>query len=171
MIIIIYLQSCNPKPDIKLYWLSSCGKNYEVLDSTNIEHIDSTKFTTGIQRLIYFSKDTITYYVKMGAANASKTSIDSIDSIRVRLAFDTIIIIGPEQFFVQRYIQNEDVMDGGTEYYWSSAVGVYATHSSTWPGLTILQTNDESMNGKIVKLVKATVPKFFIRDKFKDIIN
>jgi hypothetical protein len=171
ILLILSVNSCKQKQNINYFWLASHGKNYERLDSIGIKRVETEIFKNGIQRLTYYSKDTMTYYVKPDAVKNSRTNIKSVDERTLRLDLDTTILISKDTLRVQKYILDEEIMDGGVEYYWSPEIGVFAIHSSTWPGLTVLTTNDSMLNRKIFPLTKATVPDFFIRDKFKSLIQ
>ncbi|AKD05322.1 hypothetical protein POKO110462_19220 [Pontibacter korlensis] len=115
--------------------------------------------------LSYFaSSDTLNYFT----VNSNLLFIDGSyqDGVLHQLV-DTTIIISDKEYRVAKYIQNEEVIDGGVVHYYTPQFGVFAIHSNTWSGLQYLQSTDSTKNKLIKRLIKATVPEFYVRGELK----
>lgn len=160
IILILYISSCTEKKELEYFWISSADNIH--FDTIHITSIRTDSLPSGAKTIEYFSEDTIAYFVRMDTLLGSQTNrFKNIDP-SLRLYSDTLIISGKDAFWIFKYIQNEDVEDGGKIHYWEKSIGIYSVHSTTWPGLTKLQTNDTILNEKINLLIDVTVPKFFI---------
>jgi hypothetical protein len=157
--------SCKQKQNVKHFYVSYRDREYEKADTNiifNIEKVE-TKDTT---KIIYYCQiDTLSYYFVNRKKDSSKIRSSYDYDGRIRPVSDTTVIIGKDSFNVTEYISNEFVTDGSSIHYFTPQFGVFTTHSGTWPGIRFLQTSDTVMNKKIIKLLKATVPDFFIRGK------
>ena len=116
--------------------------------------------------LSYFANDTLNYILLSKNRDSSLIG-GSYQHGYIRSFKDTTINTNGNTFKVIKYIQNEDVIDGGVIHYYNPEFGVFAIHSNTWPGLTYLQSTDSVQNKRVKLLIKATVPEFNIRGKLK----
>jgi hypothetical protein len=170
----ITFYSCNQEQHIKYYWVSVHGHEYEKSDTTQIiradksQNGDTAKFSyvTKFGSMNYFIiKDKDSSFI---ISNPKDSLIHPNDSIVfIRSFFDTSIILNNDTFKIKKYILDEFVTDGASIHYYEPTLGIFAAHSDTWPGLRYLQTNDTTLNKEIDALIKATVPKFFIRGKLE----
>ena len=169
--------SCTQKRQIRYYWVSFRGHEYEKSDTTQIMQVD--RFQNGDTSIFsYVTKfGSISYFI-MKNKDSSFLISNPKDSVNhpndslvfIRLFFDTSIIFHNDTFKIKKYICDEFVTDGASVYYYEPTLGIYVAHSNTWPGIRYLQTSDTIINKKIDALIKATVPGFFIRDKLKAIL-
>jgi len=101
-------------------------------------------------------------------SNPKNKLVNSKDSILfLRPFYDTSVVLDSDTLGVKEYVLNEFAIDGASIHYYEPALGIYAVHAKSWPGLRYLQTNDSTINKKIIALIKATVPKIFIPDKLE----
>ena len=157
--------SCKQKQNIRHFYVSYRDREYEKADTIIIFNIDKeeTKDTT---KIIYYCQiDTLSYYFVNHNRDSSKIKSSYDYDGKIRPVADTTVIIDKDTFNVTEYISNEFVTDGSLIHYFTPQFGVFTTHSGTWPGIRFLQTSDTATNRKIIKLLKATVPDFFIRGK------
>jgi hypothetical protein len=167
--IIIILESCNQTEE-KYYWVSF-DKRYENTDSNQIFHIEKTILSDTV-KFSYLSKlDTIKYFFLNGTRDSSFIEGYYKEDGHLRPLFDTTVLLDKDTFNVTEYILNEHTADGASIHYYVPTIGVYAIHSSTWPGITYLQTTGTLINRKIKRLMKITIPDFFIRGQFEKILN
>lgn len=158
--------SCTEKKQLKYFWVQTTD-NID-FDTTLISSIRTDSLPSGAKTIEYYSRDTISYFVRMDTLFGSQTNrFKSIDH-SLRLYSDTLIISGKDSFRVFKYIQNEAVEDGGIIHYWEKSIGIYSVHSTTWYDLTKLQTSDTLINNRINFLINLTVPAFFVGERKSD---
>lgn len=158
-----FFTSCSEKESPKYYWVAFLDKQYEKADTNQILHIDTIN-AADENKISFFSKhDTIQY--TLGKSNRDSSFIDGFYTKhgQLRPLADTSILLDKETCNITTYILDEFVADGASLHYYEPTIGIYAVHSSTWPGIIYLQTSDSLQNSKIKKLMKATIPEFFIR--------
>jgi|YelNatPaOPRAMG01_1025707.scaffolds.fasta_scaffold03086_1 hypothetical protein len=178
LLLTIVLFSCNQKEPTKYYWVSFHGHEYNKGDTTQIIHFDKTE-SGDTTKWDYKSKyGDLTYYIinnrdsSFIISKPKDSLIHSNDNIVFMRNFhDTSLILTQDTFHVKEFILDEFVTDGASIYYYTPLLGIYAGHSNTWPGIRYLQTNDTTINKQIDYLIKATVPKFFIRDTLEQILK
>ena len=159
--------SCEQKENPKYYWVEF-DKRYEKSDTNQIFHFNQTNSADSI-KLSYFSKlDTINYILVKSNRDSSLITGYYTQHGHLRPLLDTSILLSQETYSVTVYIFNEFVTDGASLHYYEPTIGIYAIHSSTWPGITYLQTTDSLVNNKIKRLMKATIPEFFIRGQLAE---
>lgn len=172
---LLILYSCNQHQNIKYYWITFHGREYENSETIQIIRFDKSR-NKDTTKLAYFDKyGSISYFIIKNKDSSFLISIprdilihptDSI--VYIRSFYDTSIVLSKDTFRVKKFILDEFVMDGASIHYYEPTLGIYATHSGTWPGLRYLQTTDTSINKQINQLIKATVPKFFIRGQLEN---
>lgn len=163
LFITFLLSSCKQKEVEKFYWLSFAGSDYEKIDTNRVFHIDNSQ--SGDTTIIsYFSqRDTIQYLLLNSKQDSSFIKSSYEDKGYLRPLFDTTILLNRDTFKIIEYGLNEFITDGSSLYYYTPRLGIFATHSGTWPGIKILQSSDTITNRKIKRLINAIVPKFYIR--------
>lgn len=162
--------SCRQEASKEYYWIRLRGHEYEKIDTVrisrfnNIRHDDTTtlSYTSRYGTSTYFiipNKDSsfILEPKELGQPN------DGI--VYLRQITDTSLVVKNESFNVKKIILYENVIDGASIHYYEPTFGIYVVHSNTWTSLRYLQTNDTSLNKKILTLIKATIPAFFLRGK------
>ncbi len=160
----LLIYSCNPRQDTKYYWVSLGGSYDKNCDTNSIYHIDIT-YLGDTTKISYFAiRDTANYYLLTSNRDSSFIENFYDDDGHIRPFNDTLIVLNNDTFKVTKYVQNEFVIDGSVIRYYTPQFGIFATHSGTWPGLTLLQSTDTIMNRQIKQLIKIVVPKFFVRD-------
>jgi len=178
LLLTFILFACNQNNSTKFYWIRFQGREYQKADTTQIikfnkiSNGDTIKYSYqtksgGFDFFIVKNKDSalIVYNPRDSLVHLN----DSI--VYTRNFYDTMIIINKDTFKVEEFITDEFVTDGAAIHYFTPAFGLYAGHSNTWAGITYLQSNDTIVNKKINYLIKATVPKFFIRDTLQKILE
>jgi hypothetical protein len=158
--LILIIASCSSNSKPKYFWVSYTGDR---ADTTLIKRIEVDSFPSGAKTYFYYTGDTTHYFLRPDTLQGSQINLYWKTNQSLRLFHDTTIILNADTFHVFEFIQNEAVMDGATIHYWETKFGIYAKHSVTWPGLTILQTDDSVQNKKLKFLIRQTVPKFFLR--------
>ena len=167
--VIIILDSCK-QVEVKYYWVQF-DKRYEYADTNQIFHIEKTTFFDTV-KFAYLSKlDTINYFFLTHKRDSSFIKGYYHEDGHMRPLFDTTVLLEKDTFRVTQYILNENTADGASIHYYIPTIGVYAIHSNTWPGITYLQTTDTLINKKIKKLLKITIPNFFIRGQFENTLK
>lgn len=157
--------SCKQKQNVKHFYVSYRDREYEKADTNIIFNIEKvqTKDTT---KIIYNCQiDTLGYYFVNNNRDSSKIKSSYDYNGKIRAVEDKIAIIDKDTFNVTAYLSYEHGEDGSSIHYFTPQFGVFTTHSGTWPGIRFLQTSDTTTNRKIIKLLKATVPDFFLRGK------
>jgi hypothetical protein len=168
--VILILSCCKHEKNTEWFWVSFRRHEYQKADSTPIKRFykliygDTTKYfyQTKFQRLEF-------YTVKSSdSAFAIENPRDSLIHLNDSIVFmpniyDTIVIFRRDTFEVKKFIRDEFVQDGSSTWYFTPTLGIFAAHSNTWAGITFLQTNDSIINKEIYFLIKATVPRFYIR--------
>jgi hypothetical protein len=157
------LGACTHHPVPKYFWLSNDGRGG--IDTILIDRIDVDSFPSGAKTYFYYSSDTTHYFVRPDTLLGSQRNLYQESNQPLRLFYDTILYLGSDTFHIYEFIEKEDVADGASIHYWDTRFGIYATHSATWPGVKILQTDDTIQNKKLKFLIKSTVPEFFLRGK------
>ncbi len=167
--LLVLILSCRQHVSTEYYWIRLRGHEYERIDTIKISKFasfqngDTTNlsYTSKYGNLIYFivaNKDSS--FTKSDPKEAE----DLTDGLHyLHQILDTSIIIANSTFKIKKYIQDEFVTDGASIHYYEPTVGMYTVHSNTWTSLRYLQTSDSAINNKILRLIKATVPDFFIR--------
>jgi len=143
-------------------------REYQSPDTNIIFNIQKelTKDTT---KIVYYCQiDTIGYFFLKHNRDNSKLTGSYDYNGRMRPVLDTTVILDNVIFDVTAYLSDEHGEDGSSIHYYTPQFGVFTTHSGTWPEIRFIQTSDTTMNRKIIKLMKATVPDFFIRGKLAD---
>lgn len=163
--------SCNQKRDIKYYWAIYHGSYYESSDTSRIYHIDKTYFGDTTKISYFATKDTSNYYLLSSKRDSSFIESSYDDDGHIRPFNDTLIVLNNDTFKLTKYIQNEFVTDGSVIHYYTPEFGIFAIHSGTWSGLTLLQSSDTIKNRQIRQLIKIVVPKFFLRGMLEKKIN
>lgn len=178
LLLTIILFSCNQKEAVKYYWVSFHGHEYKRADTTQIinfaksENGDTSKcdYKTKYGNLTYFIiKKKDSSFIISNPKNSLIYPNDSL--VFMRNFYDTSLVFNQDTFNVKEFILDEFVTDGASIQYYTPSLGVYARHSNTWAGIRYLQTNDTAINRQIDYLIKATVPKFFIRDTLEQILK
>jgi hypothetical protein len=157
--------SCKQKQDLKYFYISYRDREYQRADTNIVFKIKDVKTNDTIKICYYSQRDTISYIFLKQNRDSSKIIGSYVNDGRIRPVLDTTVIVEKDTFNVTEYISDEFVADGSSIHYYTPQLGVFTTHSGTWPGIRFLQTSDSSINRKIIKLLKATVPDFFIRGK------
>ena len=169
--LIFFFNSCRQKENPKYYWVNFRDKQYEKSDTNQIFHIDKTNFDDSI-KISFFSKlDTINYILIKSNRDSSRINGFYTEYGNLRPLMDTSILLDKETCNITTYIFNEFVTDGASLHYYEPSIGIYAIHSNTWPGIIYLQTTDSSINNKIKRLMKTTIPEFFIRGQLVKELN
>jgi hypothetical protein len=171
--ILILIGCKNEKPSkYSYYWVSFRYKEYKKADTINILQFDQS-VNGDTAKVIYVTKFGYTDYRFVNGKDTAFIISNIIDDlvhpndsiIFSRKLRDTLIRTGADSFKVSEYIFDEDVQDGGGIYYFTPKIGVYASHSNTWPGIRYLQSNDTVLNGEIMNIMQKTIPGFFLRGK------
>lgn len=89
----------------------------------------------------------------------------------LRCISDTFVTLDNHSIHLRKFILDEDVQDGASIHYFCDSIGVYAIHSDTWPGISMVQSNDSAFNFLVLRLVKQQVPDFFIRPPLTEMIK
>lgn len=155
--------SCKQNEDKNFYWISFHGSDYEKIDTNQIFHIDSSQ-SGDTTKISYFSQhDTLNYLLLHSTRDSSLIKSSYDDDGHIRALFDTTVVLDKDTFNITEYVLNEIVTDGSSIHYYTPSLGIFTTHSGTWPGIRILQSSDTVTNRKVRRLIKAAVPNFFVR--------
>ncbi len=168
--LLLSILSCQHEVSKEYYWIRLRGHEYEKIDTIRISSFNK------IQRgdttmLTYGSKYGVSTYFIIPSKNSSfisnpKELGPGEDSIAyLQHISDTSLVIKSESFNVKKFILHENVIDGASIHYYEPSLGMYVVHSNTWTSLRYLQTSDTMINRKILTLIKATVPGFFLRGR------
>ena len=175
ILIVLITCSCNEKTDQNnYYWLLLRQDNY---NPTAYDRIDTVAFTLleressdTVQLHYLFGENRYSYFLSkhigdgLISTNPRDTFLHPKDTAYFLRCFqDTIITLDSTRFHLRKFILDEDIADGATIHYYEEDLGVFAMHSDHWPGIKIIQSNSDSYNEKIRKLVKYCAPKFFVR--------
>jgi len=150
------------------------GHEYEksdtikILKVANLQKGDTTilSYTSRYGKLNYFIVANLDSSFITEEPRSVEHRTDSLNYLHLLL--DTSILVGGKTLSVKKYILDELVIDGASIHYYEPTVGVYAVHSNTWTSLRYLQSADININKKVLSLIKATVPEFFIRGKLAE---
>ena len=163
--------SCKRKESKKKYYWISYHKNYQIADTNEIFHIDTT--LVGDTNIIsYYSReDTIQYFLVTNKKDSSLIKGPFEKYGLIRPFFDTTIALNKNRIKLTKYVLNEFKIDGSSIHYFTPELGIFIIHSGTWPGIRYLQTSDTNINDEIDKLIKISVPRFFIQGKLKSMLK
>jgi hypothetical protein len=136
-----------------------------------------SKRSDTIQLSYSYKKGSLNYFITANEKNSfisqfPRDVVHPDDSLTfMRHLTDTSIFLNTSNYKVSKYIINESDQDGASIHYYEPSIGVFAAHSDTWPGIRYFQTGDTVLNKQIYRLIKATVPKFYIRGELADILK
>jgi hypothetical protein len=170
---VVCLFGCKQNSKIRYYWVSFRGHEYRKSDTLNIIRVENA--TSGdTSRWSYITTyGYTTYYVieQKDSSFIASNIIDKLlhpnDTIEYMRRINDSSIHSKKILDVKRFILDEDVQDGAAILYFAPQLGIFASHSSTWPGIRYLQTSDPVINNQIKELIKVTVPKYFRKEIFE----
>jgi hypothetical protein len=119
------------------------------------------------------NSDTIKYI--LSTENSIIPTYQLVPNLSRKLDFykDTVVHINNKAYKVFEYYKDIQVVDGGSQHYWTPKYGVFLVHSTTWPSIRISCSSDPKENQEILMLIKAVCAnkKFFFRGKLLETIN
>lgn len=159
----LVLLSCRQEDNRDYFIVRYRGSDYTQSDTNRVLRIEERSHKDSTLLSYYSQYDTVHYKLVLNSTSGSSVSGTFYDDACLRTDLDTIITLGSTSFLVTAFVANEDIQDGSTIHYYSPNVGVFASHSGTWPGLEYLQSSDSSFNRTVITLIKAVIDPFFLR--------
>jgi hypothetical protein len=175
ILIVIMTVGCNKKTDQKkYYWLLLRQDNYNLPAYNMIDTVAFSFFERDsrdtVQLHYLFGQNRHSYFLSKhkGDGLISTNPRDSFlhpndTAYFLRCFLDTTFTLDTTRFHLRKFIMDEDIADGSTIHYYEERLGVFAMHSGYWPGIKIIQSNDDTYNERVRKLVKLCAPEFFVR--------
>ena len=172
--------SCQNERSLDFYYVSFGKYNdYEGSDTLLIKQ--DIKISKDLYEISYnLRKDTDSvvrkYSLSINTPVKCRFTINNNVSEDFHFYMDTIIQIDKGQRLkISEYILNEGIIDGASLHYWTPEYGIFLIRSTTWPSVTIMQTNDSTLNRQLLSLVESSLSKkerkFFLRGRLMEMIN